>query len=153
MIPFVFFSEEETEGGSSWITSNLWSSRSPIFWTSQSCSLSSNWFFRKCQHPFIDKLMVICEPAVGSTRLLGLGLKLYSVATCRAYTRQSSYSIHAESFLSTPKLSKRKTGSANRVIFSVHLLENLFKNAPFRRVRKCKSLKWQLQLTIGFWSK
>ena len=32
-------------------------------------------------------------------------------------------------------------GSANRVIFSVHLLENLFKNAPFRRVRKCKSLK------------
>ena len=30
--------------GSDWIASILWSRRNPTFWTSQSCSLSSNWF-------------------------------------------------------------------------------------------------------------
>ena len=33
------------KAGSSCITSNLWGCRSPNFWTSQSCYLSSNWFF------------------------------------------------------------------------------------------------------------
>ena len=37
--------------------------RSPNFWTSQSCFLSSNcFFFFDCEHPFIDKLMVTTEP-------------------------------------------------------------------------------------------
>ena len=49
--------------------------RSPIFWTSQSCFLSSNWFFFECKHLFIDKPMVITEPTVPSAR--GLGSKLY----------------------------------------------------------------------------
>ena len=31
----------------------------------------------ECEHVFIDKPMVITEPAVASTRLLGLGSKLY----------------------------------------------------------------------------
>jgi len=34
-------------------------------------------FFFECEHPFIDKPMVITEPAVPSTQLLGLGSKLY----------------------------------------------------------------------------
>ena len=42
--PLIFLSGEQ-KGGSAWITSNLWGSHSPNFWTSQSCSLSSNWFF------------------------------------------------------------------------------------------------------------
>ena len=33
--------------------------------------------FFKWKHPFIVKLMGITEPAVPSTQLLGLGLKLY----------------------------------------------------------------------------
>ena len=42
------------KGGSAWIASTLWSRRSPKFWTSQSCFLSSNRFFQ-CEHLFSDK--------------------------------------------------------------------------------------------------
>lgn len=42
------------KGGSAWITSALWSRRRPNFWTSQSCSVSSNWFFQ-CKQPFSGK--------------------------------------------------------------------------------------------------
>ena len=42
------------KGGSAWITLNLWCRHSPNFWTSQSCSLSSNCFF-ECENPLIDK--------------------------------------------------------------------------------------------------
>ena len=52
--PFAFFFTEERKGGSAWIASTLWSRRIPNFWTSQSCFLSSNWFFQ-CEHPFRDK--------------------------------------------------------------------------------------------------
>ena len=40
--------------------------------------LSSNWF-SVCEHPFIDKPLVITETAVPSAcaRILGLGWKLY----------------------------------------------------------------------------
>ena len=44
--------------------------------TSQPCSLSSNFFFL-VRASFIEKPIVISEPAVASTRLLGLGSKLY----------------------------------------------------------------------------
>ena len=46
------------------------------FWTSQSCFLSSN-LFSGCQYPLIDKPMLIIKPTVPSTRLLGMGAKLY----------------------------------------------------------------------------
>ena len=46
------------------------------FWTSQSCFLSSN-LFSECQYPLIDKPMLIIKPNVPSTRLLGMGPKLY----------------------------------------------------------------------------
>ena len=42
------------KGGSAWIASTLWSRRSSKFWTSQSCFLSSNWFFQ-CEHPLSEK--------------------------------------------------------------------------------------------------
>ena len=43
-----------------------------------SCFLSSNWF-SVCEHPLIDKPLVISETAVPSAcaRILGLGWKLY----------------------------------------------------------------------------
>ena len=40
-------------------------------------SLSSNWFSAECEHPFIDKQIVITEPTVPSAWLLGVGSSLY----------------------------------------------------------------------------
>ena len=54
----------------------LRSHHSPNLLTSQPCFLSWNWFF-ECEHPFINKPMVLTESAVPSTRPLGLGWKLY----------------------------------------------------------------------------
>ena len=68
--------KEKRRGGSARITSILWSRRSPNFWTSQSCFLSSIWF-TECEHLFTDKPMIVTEPAVPSEHLLGLGSKLY----------------------------------------------------------------------------
>lgn len=45
--------------------------------------LSRQTVFFECEHPFIDKPMVITEPAVTSSQLLGLGLKLF-LAICLA---------------------------------------------------------------------
>ena len=39
--------------------------------------LSRKTVFFECEHPFIDKPMAITEPAVASSRLLGLGSKLH----------------------------------------------------------------------------
>ena len=50
------------------------------FWTSQSCFLSSN-LFSECQYPLIDKPMLIIKPTVPSTRLLGVGAKLYPLTS------------------------------------------------------------------------
>ena len=54
------------KGDSTWLKPLR--SPQPKFWTSQSRSLSSNWFF-ECEHPFIDKPMVITVSAVPSTQL------------------------------------------------------------------------------------
>ena len=50
------------------------------FWTSQSCFLSSN-LFSECQYPLIEKPMLIIKPTVPSTRLLGMGTKLYPLTS------------------------------------------------------------------------
>ena len=98
------------EGHSAWIASaSLRRRRSPNVWTSQSCLLSSTWFF-ECVHLFINKpKMVITEPAVPSARLLGLTAKLYPS------------NIVACSFPSTPNSRKRMEGLANRVMQSAFL--------------------------------
>ena len=61
---------------SAWIVSCLGSCCSPNFWTIQSFSVLSTVFF-KCEHPFIDKLMVITEPVEPSARQLRLCSKLH----------------------------------------------------------------------------
>ena len=64
-----------------WIASNLWSGRSSIFWTSQSCFLSSNRFC-KCKLLFINKPMVITEQTITSAH--EAWARNYILATCRA---------------------------------------------------------------------
>ena len=65
--PFVFLSEAEKEG-STLIASSLWSRPSPNLWISQSGPLPS-YKFSECTHPFVEKPMVITEPAVQCKRL------------------------------------------------------------------------------------
>ena len=60
--------------------------------------------FFESEHPFIDKPMVVSEPAVASAWLLGLGSKLYPSNMPRMLN--TLYSVRAESLLSTPKSSK-----------------------------------------------
>ena len=64
--PFVFLSEAEKEGHT-WIASSLWSRHSPNLWTSQSGPLPS-YKFCEYKHPFVEKPMVITEPAVQCKR-------------------------------------------------------------------------------------
>ena len=108
-----------TKGGSAWIMSNLWGRRNPNFRTSQSCSLSSNWFFWVRASVYWSKLLVITEPTVASRQLLGLGSKVhvYTSNTLQMFNR--SYSIHAESFSSTLKSRKWKEGSASRAVTKI----------------------------------
>ena len=80
--------------------------RSPNLWTSQSCFLSSKGF-SECKHLFIDKPMVITEPTVTSTRLLGLGLRLYLSNMQRMLTKV---------FLGSPKRKALRQGDVKLVI-------------------------------------
>ena len=60
------------EGGTAWVGSRLWGLRSAKFWTSQSCSLLWNFFFRVQGYTctwIIDKLMNITEPALTHFRI------------------------------------------------------------------------------------
>ena len=67
--------------GSGQIASSLWGCRSPNFWGSQSFFLFLKLFFEN-EHPFNVKPLVIAEPAVANTRILGLGSNI--LATYRA---------------------------------------------------------------------
>ena len=59
--------------------------------------------FIECEHPFIDKPMVINEPAVASARFLSLGPKLY-LSNMPRMLNTDLISIHAGSFSTvTPK--------------------------------------------------
>ena len=107
------FSLLRRKGSSVWIASTLWSRRSPNFWTSQSCFLSSNQFFL-CEHPFSDKTDGYNWPRCtlknqygGEIWHIRLGFETI-LATWRAY------SIFTQSFSRRPK-SKQKKGSASRV--------------------------------------
>ena len=69
--------------GSARIASTLWSRRSPNFWTSQSCFLSSNRFFQ-CERPFSDKTdgynwarCTMKTKMAARSGILGLGSRLY----------------------------------------------------------------------------
>ena len=70
--------------------------------------------FFKPEHPFIDKPIVITEPAVQSAWLLGMGSRLYP-SNMQRVLNQRPYSIQAESISSAPKSRKRKKGSSGRV--------------------------------------
>ena len=97
------------KGGSAhaWIASSLAGRRSPISWSSQSCCLSSYWFFG-CENPFIDNPMVIAEPAVVSARSLGLGPKLYLRSMPRTPNKDLTWVVQSLSWLRQNWPSERK---------------------------------------------
>ena len=72
--------------------------------------LSCQTGFFECQHPFIDKPIVIIEPAVAGTRLLDLDSKLYPSNMPRVLNIDLTRFIQSLSRvrLSTPNSSKRK---------------------------------------------
>ena len=88
--------------------SNLWGRRSPNFWTSQSCSHSSNWFIwvRASVYWSTDGH----NQAHCSKRMIirpGFDNLSWQQA---AHAQQRSYSIHAESFSSSQnQANERKT--------------------------------------------
>ena len=49
--------KKRRKGDSAWIASNLWSRRSPNFWTRQSCFFSSNWFSNSSEFVEIIRLL------------------------------------------------------------------------------------------------
>ena len=61
-LPFAFLSDEVAAAQTSGLVNLVFSRQTGFF---------------ECEHPFIDKPMVITEPAVPITRLFGLGSKLY----------------------------------------------------------------------------
>ena len=75
--------KRQREGGSAWIASSLWIHRNPTSGLAN-LVLSRQTGLSVCEHPFIDKLMVIADLSVPSTWLLGLGMKLYprTLSTC-----------------------------------------------------------------------
>ena len=77
------------------------------FSTTQSCFLSSNWFF-ECEHSFIDKPMVTTEAAVPRARLLGLGLKLYPSNLKRMLNKDFTRFIQSLSRVRKNRPSERK---------------------------------------------
>ena len=103
------------KGGSAWTKSNLSSHRSSWsnFWTSHSSfNLLSHFFFSSA---IIHELM---WPMVITKALRPAFETISSQQAARA--QQKSYSIHAESFSSTPKTTKRKKGDrviADRVTY------------------------------------
>ena len=103
------------EEGSAWTKSNLSSHRSSWsnFWTSHSSfNLLSHFFFSSA---IIHELM---WPMVITKALRPAFETISSQQAARA--QQKSYSIHAESFSSTPKTTKRKKGDrviADRVTY------------------------------------
>ena len=70
--------------------------------------------FFECKHPFVDKPMVITEPAVASAQLLGLGSKLYPSNMLRMLNKDLTRFMQSLNFSSTLKSSKRKKDSAGR---------------------------------------
>ena len=108
----LLLSEKKKTDGFMWMSS-LWSHWSPNVWTDQSSvGFLSNWF-SECEHPFIDKPLII-EPAVPSTRLLGLSSKLYP--SNKQHMLNKDFSRFMESLTCGSKSSKWKKGSAKRVV-------------------------------------
>ena len=98
-------------------------------------------------------MMIITEPAVASIWLLGLGWKLY----CTNMLQYRSYSIHEESFSSTPKLSNKKKGFAGKVnCYSPYRLYRVYFGKPLNKATLRKEVsgccrKVGLYEIVGVW--
>ena len=109
-LPFAFFSEEDKRRLCQNCVKPLrWPQ--PNFWTSQSCFLSSNWFF-ECGHLLIDKPSVITEPVAVGVRVLGLGSKLYPSNLQRMLNKDLTRSKQSLSRVRQNRASKKKASLA-----------------------------------------
>ena len=132
------------KGLSAWIASSLWSHSNPDFWTSQSCFLSSNWFFNASIHLLI-KLLVITEPAVPSAWLLGLDWKLYP--------SNMQHSIHAVflQYTNIDRASERKALLAGWN-YLLRLVESIFRH-PLNWARTTVTIQIVIENTqAGRWN-
>ena len=109
-LPFAFFSEEDKRRLCQNCVKPLrWPQ--PNFWTSQSCFLSSNWFF-ECGHLLIDKPSVITEPVAVGVRVLGLGSKLYPSNLQRMLNKDLTRSKQSLSRVRQNRASQKKASLA-----------------------------------------
>ena len=121
--PLAFFSEENKRRLCLNCVKPLRSPQQNIS-TSQSCFLSSNWFF-ECEHLFIDKPMVITEPVAVGVLVLGLGSKLYPSNMPRMLNKDPAR--FKQSLSRGREIEQTKERLAGRVGFSLNPLNPKFK--------------------------
>ena len=101
------------KGDSAWIALSLWRSCSKNFSTTQSCFLSSNWFF-ECEHSLIEKTDGYNRGRCTKSTAIRPGFETLS-RQHGAHAQERFNSIHTGSFPSKSKSSKWKKGSTGMV--------------------------------------
>ena len=139
--------------------------RSPNFWPSQSCSLSSHQFFFECEHPFIDKLMDITEPALASTRAIKPGFETISYCSNlpRMFNRDlTRFTQSLSRVRQNPEIEKKALLSARGVetyslkqhgIFGLMWRNNGQSRAVYRGLRLRNPAEWPYLRRDFVWTK
>ena len=131
------------KGGSAWMASNLWTRRSPSFWTCESCLNSSNWLF-VWEHSFTDKPSPLYH-----AHDVQAWVPNYILATCRACSTKILLDS-SRVFLEYAKnwASKRKDSAARVAGMRTILTSGCFE-ARFHKRNHNFNFKLQLVNFIG----
>ena len=111
------------KGCSAWITSvafEVAASRTPGL---VNLAFSRQTGFFECKHPFVDKPMVITEPAIASARLLSLGSKLYPTSILRMPNKELTRFMQSLFRVLSNQAIERKTLLAGKVVFCSLLVQ------------------------------
>jgi len=100
--------------------------------------------FFECEHPVIDKPMVITEPAVVSARLLGLGWKLYP--SNMPGKLNEDITGFMQSFVSRAKIEQAKE---RLDLLACRVVGRLLLSLSLRNVTLCKRHKVS-ELVVGY---
>ena len=115
----------------------------PNFWTSQSCFLSSNWFF-DCKRLFIDKQVIVTGPAVPlGTRLLDLGSKLFPSNIQRMLNKNLTRFMHNLLKSAFKNWAGKRKFQVNNVLRNMRIYVAL-------RLRKRASAPWSANTLLSF---
>ena len=79
--------------------------------------------FFECKHPFVDKPMVITEPAIASARLLSLGSKLYPTSILRMPNKELTRFMQSLFRVLSNQAIERKTLLTGKVVFCSLLVQ------------------------------